>query len=336
MTGNKYRQSTSSGSATRTSSAALDVRFAPLYRLLPQWDELHQHMLANLRQHGDYPRWQAAIDHLPEPGNAQLTIGDVISLDGNLAADDRARLLASLEALHPWRKGPFNWFGTTVQAEWRSHWKWRRLASAVDLRGCRVLDVGCGNGYFGWRMLATGTELVVGIDSSILCHMQHQAFNHFARSGRNWVLPLRFEQLPPHLTAAHFDAVFSMGVLHHQRDPQKHLEQLRRCLTAGGQAVVESLVVDGAKPLKPPGRYARMRNVWIIPTPATLTAWLAAAGFQDIAVVDVSTTTKQEQRSTPWMRFESLSAALDPNNPHLTIEGHPAPRRCVVTARNLS
>tara|TARA_B110001469_G_C9467772_1_gene235268 strand:- start:472 stop:627 length:156 start_codon:yes stop_codon:yes gene_type:complete len=51
-------------------------------------------------------------------------------------------------------------------------------------------------------------------------------------------------------------------------------------------------------------------------------------------MVDVSTTSLQEQRSSDWMQFESLVNFLDPDNPKLTIEGHPAPMRAVFIAEN--
>jgi tRNA (mo5U34)-methyltransferase len=61
-------------------------------------------------------------------------------------------------------------------------------------------------------------------------------------------------------------------------------------------------------------------------------AWLGEAGFEQSRVVDVTVTRTKEQRATPWMQFESLADALDPADPSLTIEGHPAPRRAVVLA----
>ena len=42
--------------------------------------------------------------------------------------------------------------------------------------------------------------------------------------------------------------------------------------------------------------------------------------------------TTDEQRSTAWMKFESLREALDPDDPAKTIEGWPAPHRVIITA----
>jgi tRNA (mo5U34)-methyltransferase len=98
--------------------------------------------------------------------------------------------------------------------------------------------------------------------------------------------------------------------------------------------VLETIVLPGdqACAFTPPDRYARMRNVWLLPTIPELTTWLRRSGFADIDVVDQSITTVDEQRTTEWMPFESLAAALDPADPARTVEGLPAPRRAIVLA----
>jgi tRNA (mo5U34)-methyltransferase len=242
----------------------------------------------------------------------------------------RRQLEAALRDLHPWRKGPFRLFGVHIDSEWRSDWKWRRVAPHLaSLQGHRVLDVGCGNGYFGWRMLAAGAAEVFGVDPTLVFCMQHRAINHYVGSSANHVLPLRFEELPD-MT---FDSVFSMGVIYHRRDPAEHAARLFRHTAPGGQVVVESLIVDAADSLRPSGRYARMRNVHEIPTAELLQVWLASAGFVDLRLVDTTRTSTAEQRRTAWMHFQSLAQALDPEHPQRTVEGHPAPLRAVLTGR---
>ena len=54
--------------------------------------------------------------------------------------------------------------------------------------------------------------------------------------------------------------------------------------------------------------------------------------FRDTRIVDVTTTTTEEQRRTEWMDFHSLSDFLSPSNPAETIEGLPAPTRAILTA----
>jgi tRNA (mo5U34)-methyltransferase len=126
-----------------------------------------------------------------------------------------------------------------------------------------------------------------------------------------------------------------MGVLYHRRAPIDHLTDLRDTLKPGGQLVLETLVVSGDEDtvFVPPGRYARMGNVWFLPSPEALMSWMGKVGFVDIALLDVSQTTVDEQRSTDWMTFFSLANFLDPNDPTKTVEGHPAPTRALITAR---
>ena len=65
----------------------------------------------------------------------------------------------------PWRKGPFHVHGIHIDTEWRSDWKWDRVAPHISsLKGRNVLDVGCGSGYHMWRMLGEGANRVIGVD----------------------------------------------------------------------------------------------------------------------------------------------------------------------------
>ena len=220
--------------------------------------------------------------------------------------------------------------GVRIDTEWRSDWKWQRLEPKLDLNGKEILDIGCGNGYFGLRMLAAGARLVVGIDPTIVFVMQWLAMQKLCPGLSNFVLPMGVEDLPADIEG--FDRVFSMGVLYHRRRPVEHLEQLKQLTRPGGQVVVETLVLEdeGKEVLTPPGRYARMRNVHAVPSLAVLGDWLKKAGLTNMQVLDISKTTTDEQRSTEWMTFESLRECLDENNPGLTVEGHPAPVRAAL------
>jgi tRNA (mo5U34)-methyltransferase len=131
-----------------------------------------------------------------------------------------------------------------------------------------------------------------------------------------------------------FDTTFSMGVLYHQRSPIDHLRQLRTTLRPGGQLVLESIYVPGKESYActPRDRYARMRNVWLLPTIAELTTWMRRSGYRNLEIVDRSATTTDEQRTTQWMPFESLREALDPNDSTRTVEGWPTPHRVIITA----
>jgi len=303
----------------------------PYLQLLAEgWPELAELGWQGLQTntHGDLPRWLKTIKGLPE-AEVYINLDRNAPLLGRPVAD-LENLQQRLMNLHPWRKGPLELGGVRIDTEWRSDWKWNRLRPHLDLKGHQVLDIGSGNGYFGLRMLAAGARLVAGIDPTVVFVMQWLAMQKFAPGLSNYVLPLGIEDLPADTSG--FDSVFSMGVLYHRRKPVAHLELLKKLTRPGGQLVLETLVLEGEGKgtLEPNGRYARMRNVHAIPTLAVLHEWLTQAGLPDASVLDVSRTSTDEQRSTAWMTFESLSECLDRHNPCLSIEGYPAPVRAAL------
>ncbi len=266
--------------------------------------------------HGDFKRWRQVVENLD-------------ALDEN----DSSAIRKSLLSLSPWRKGPFEIGSVTIDAEWQSDLKWNRLKDGIaPLEDRNVLDIGCGNGYYALQMYAAGARSVIGIDPTILYVMQFRAISRFTAAKRVFVLPLRLHELPGHAHA--FDTTFSMGVLYHQRSPIDHLRQLKSTLRPGGQLVLETLFLPGKESFActPVDRYARMRNVWLLPSVAELRTWLQRSGFADVQIIDETVTTTNEQRSTEWMAFESLAEALDPVDPSQTVEGWPAPRRVVAIA----
>lgn len=285
-------------------------------------------------QHGDWPKWEKVLKNLPELPHDHVDITTKVEIGHGqgISEGHQKQLTHLLKRMMPWRKGPFHLHGIHIDTEWRSDWKWDRLLPHIsDLSNRTVLDIGCGSGYHLWRMRGAGAELVVGIDPSDLFLCQFQAIKHYNPDPQVHLLPLGVEQLPE-LKA--FDTVFSMGVLYHRRSPIDFLAQLKAQLRKGGELVLETLVIEGDvnTVLVPTDRYAKMRNVWFIPSCDALTLWLERVGFKDIKVVNKDVTSLQEQRKTDWMTTESLADFLDPDDPSKTIEGYPAPLRAIVVA----
>jgi tRNA (mo5U34)-methyltransferase len=321
------------------------IDYQPLIRRwqsgpLERWaQQLEQQLAAGLNheRYGDLARWLQALKALPAVQADEIHLDRAsVGASSSQPLDPTMleQLTAALQGLHPWRKGPFELFGVHIDTEWRSDWKWDRLHESIDdLQGRRVLDVGCGSGYHCWRMLGDGAEEVIGIDPTPLFVVQFWALQTYLQQSNIWVLPVAMEQVPPKLQV--FDTVFSMGVLYHRRSPLDHLQELKDCLRPGGQLVLETLVIEGdlGDTLLPEGRYARMGNVWFLPSCDTLLSWLKKLGFVDQQLVDVSVTTTEEQRTTEWMTFHSLANFLDPDDANFSVEGYPAPRRAIVTAR---
>jgi len=285
------------------------------------------------RQHGDFNRWNSALQMLPDIQIDDIGLSSAaVSVNGKCANPERLR--EALSQLKPWRKGPYKIAQVEIDTEWRSDFKWDRvLPHLTPLAKRRVLDVGCGNGYHCWRMLNEDPQLVIGIDPSMLFNMQFHALNHYINDSRIQLLPITIQQMPTNMEW--FDTVFSMGILYHRRSPIDHLLQLKSLLKAGGELCLETLVIEGGQGevLVPEDRYARMNNVWFLPSVAELLNWCRRCGFSNSRVVDINKTSIQEQRRTEWMPFESLPECLDRDNPDLTVEGYPAPLRAVIIAQ---
>ncbi len=287
--------------------------------------------------HGDYSKWKKALQVMhsivpPGKGDFEYNINSAVVTIGtaNQLGQMREDFITALKEYMPWRKGPFKLFGIEIDCEWRSDLKWQRLAKEIStLKGRTVLDIGCGNGYHCWRQIGAGAHSVLGIDPLLHYVMQFNIFNAYLPHKNIQVLPLAIEELPDNILK--FDTVFSMGVLYHRKSPMEHLLELKDLLSKDGEVILETLVIDGenGKVLVPKGRYAKMRNVWFIPSVLTLENWLKRCGFKNINLCHVDYTATEEQRVTEWMDYESLEQFLDAADQRKTVEGYPAPKRAL-------
>jgi tRNA (mo5U34)-methyltransferase len=285
--------------------------------------------------HGDWDRWSSVIKTLPDNNHTKIQLdSDVITIGNSDDVDNESRIFleSSLRKLHPWRKGPFKVFNILINTEWRSDYKWNRLKNLISpLKDRVVLDVGCGNGYHCLRSVGDGAKLAIGVDPNILYFSQYRSLQKYLGETPVHILPITLNDLNFEFQA--FDTTFSMGVLYHSKSPIEHLLQIKSTLKSGGQAVIETLVIDGSVKdvLMPEGRYAKMKNVWFIPSCLQLELWLKRCGYKNINLLNVTKTTINEQRKTDWMTFESLEDYLSKDFQH-TIEGYPAPLRAIFTA----
>lgn len=277
----------------------------------------------------DFPKWEQAIADLPPQDETGFSLeGGRLSFPASVTPSTE-----TLMEFHPWRKGPFQIGETFINTEWRSDWKWERVSPHLDLRRKRVLDIGCGNGYYLWRMVEDGAEWALGIDPYLPYVMQFKLMQHYGgHHDRLTALPLGVEDLPR--KAPVFDTVFSMGILYHQRSPLEHIIHGRDLLAKGGEFILETIVLPPefnkvTDCLVPEGRYAKMKNVHFLPSVEMLQSWMRKARFSSVEVLDLSKTTTEEQRSTGWMTFQSLPDYLTEDETE-TVEGHPAPWRAVV------
>jgi len=240
--------------------------------------------------------------------------------------------LKQAKMLMPWRKGPFSIDEVFIDSEWQSFKKYNLLKPHINLKDKVVADVGCNNGYYMFRMLKDSPQKIVGFDPSPLFKTQFDFINHFVKSDIEYEL-LGVEHFAEY--GVKFDTIFCLGVLYHRSDPIGALKSLKKALQPDGELFVDTFMIDGDDEvcLTPKDRYSKIPNIYFIPTIPAFKNWLNRAGFKSVEVLEITQTDQDEQRKTDWIEGESLGDFLDENNPHLTVEGYPAPKRVYVRAR---
>ena len=237
-----------------------------------------------------------------------------------------------LDELKAWRKGPFDFFSTLVDAEWRADLKFARLGLG-DLSGKKVGDIGAGNGYYLFRLLALNPESILGIDPTDRYLLQYYLLRALSPKS----LPLGFALDRDSLLESFrgfFDVVLCLGVFYHHPEPSKLLDNLFQSLTTNGELYLETLYFESAsKNFQGLRRYAKMKNIYLIPSPAELQELLINSGFKRIEMLSQVVVQDTEQRATAWAPGNSLSSFIDKDRPELTVEGHPRPRRIIFKAQ---
>lgn len=141
--------------------------------------------------------------------------------------------------------------------------------------GERILDIGCGDGYYDWRISQSGAR-VTGID----VHEKRLAFarRHYG-NGRTEFLNLDAERAD--LPAGSFDKALCLCVIEHLGDDERVLRNVHQALKPGGLFVLsaDSLSNSGITP----GERERHRRRYAVNTFYTedvVRAKLSQAGFE--------------------------------------------------------
>ena len=258
--------------------------------------------------------------------DVEVSFGDVVKIKAQM---DDAKLFADAKALMPWRKGPFEIGSTYIDTEWQSDIKYNLLRPYFNLRGKRVADIGCNNGYYMFRMLEDKPAKLVGFDPSPLYKSQFDFINHFVKSDIVYEL-LGVEHIE--FYEEKFDTIFCLGVLYHRSDPVAMLKQLYKGLEKQGEVILDTFYIDGDEEMAlcPASSYSKIPNIYFIPTIPALKNWCLRAGFSSFEVLETSITETNEQRKTEWIEGESLENFLDAEDNTKTVEGYPAPQRVYV------
>ncbi len=283
--------------------------------------------------------WHTKIQELSRLINIDdlsIDYGDWFSVGKkeDLTQEELELVRQTAKILIPWRKGPFNLFGIEIDSEWQSNIKYNLIRPHFDLKDKIVADIGCNNGYYMFRMLEDKPKKLIGFDPAPLTLHQFEFVNHFVKSD------IIYEMLGvEHLEFYNhkFDFIFMLGVLYHRADPVGTLKSLARGLNSKGEILIDTFMIEGDEEicLTPNKRYSKIPNIYFIPTIPALTNWLTRAGFENIEVIAVTTTTSEEQRKTSWSFDQSLEDFLDEDDKTKTVEGYPAPKRVYMKASKI-
>jgi tRNA (mo5U34)-methyltransferase len=290
----------------------------------------------NFCKHGNLEKWKNILHLLPESNanhidfsGSHIVLGDKASL----GEEDKKKLQDLLLNLSPWRKGPFNICDIKVDSEWRSDYKWERLKGFIpNIADMRVADLGCSNGYYGYKLLGLNPELVVGMDKTALFIFQFLATKHFAKQIQKLlILPCSVEEFDS--KNMDFNLILSMGVLYHVKNIPCHIDAVKKLIKKNGYLVLETIISSSEKNIniEQGTTYAGMKNIGTIFSKANLIGLLNASGFKNIELVNESFTSTNEQRTTRWMQGKSFKDFTLPNG--RTIEGFPPVCRVIFVAQ---
>ena len=154
----------------------------------------------------------------------------------------------------------------------------RQLAAESGAERGRVLEVGCGTGYW-LSLLAPHAGRIFGLDLSagMLRQAQRRPPAPTVAQGQAGALPF---------TSASFDLIICVNALHHFPDPRAFIAETRRLLRAGG-----TLVNVGMDPHAGRDRWylydyfpgTRETDQRRFASAGTLVDWVKAAGFERAA-----------------------------------------------------
>ena len=110
-----------------------------------------------------------------------------------------------------------------------------------DLKGMRVLDIGCMDGYFAFEMERRGAD-VVAIDRRSFTGSKFETASLCLNSHVKYLEQNVYQMNPKEI--GHFDVVLFLGVLYHLRHPLLALEEIRSVISPDGVLFLNTLILD--------------------------------------------------------------------------------------------
>jgi 2-polyprenyl-3-methyl-5-hydroxy-6-metoxy-1,4-benzoquinol methylase len=113
---------------------------------------------------------------------------------------------------------------------------------SLDLKGKRVLDIGCRDGLFSFAAESMGAEEIIGIDNDLSKPATEFLIPYFKSKVK--MVQMNLYDLKPDSFGL-FDVVIFPGVLYHLRYPFWGLKAIRDVLKVGGHLLIETAIWKG-------------------------------------------------------------------------------------------
>lgn len=163
-----------------------------------------------------------------------------------------------------------------------------RMLEGSDIRGCRVLDIGCGVAGIDILLVNThGAASVVGID--LEPELVARGTERVAAAGLGQRIDLRVVTAGPlPFDSARFDVVFTKDSLVHIPDKPTVFAEIRRVLKPGGWFIASDWLRGGTGPYSPEMlEYFRLEGLtYNMATLQETGRTLSSAGFVDVELRD--------------------------------------------------
>ncbi len=160
---------------------------------------------------------------------------------------------------------------------------WREIARALpaDLRGQRVLDIGCNAGYMSFAAKRLGAEEVLGIDSNFGATTPFVEQAEFCRSVLGLDVAFREQSLFDLEVERPYDLVLFCGVLYHLEDYATGLDRLRSFVKpTTGLVVLETAIAEVTQTFPGSSAYHGDTSTFFVPSVPVLLELVRERGFR--------------------------------------------------------